>query len=812
MYVEVILPLHLPNTLTYGVPIELQENIQKGIRVEVRLGKDKIYAGIVQSVHYNPPEGYSIQPVISIIDKTPILQDWQLDFWNWLHQYYMEPLGSIMQAALPAHLKLMNESYLVWEDKIDEIPEEFPAVLQLLLLALKEKKRLTFSEVKSIVPTELLGTTIQDVLNFELASVSDALEEKYKEKSQEVVQLSSEFHSEEAIKLLFEQLSTAPKQTDVLMVYLAHQPKFKEMEVRLLLEKSKTNRPILLQLIKKGILKLSLQKVSRWDFKEYKEEIKEINFSEAQQLALDQIHVAFNQGQPALLHGWTGSGKTLLYIEFIKEQISQGKQVLFLLPEIALTTQIVSRLTAYFEGVIGVYHSQYDNNQRVELWNKVQSGECKLIVGARSSIWLPFHQLGLIIVDEEHDSSFKQSDPSPRYQARDVALYLANSFKIPILLGSATPSLEMLHLVRQNRMTLVPLKERYSQTPLPKIEVINAKHINPSLSSFLTVPLLNAIEEQLLAGKQVLLFQNKRGYVPVIICAGCQNIVQCKHCDVSMTYHKESDRLHCHYCGVKSSRPQQCASCGNNRLVSKSFGTEKVEEELRKIFRKHKVRRLDWDTARTRNRQRSIIEDFEKGSIDILVGTQMIVKGFDFPNVGLVGVLSGDSLWSFPNFRVQERAYQLLIQVSGRAGRSEEQGLVVIQAYNMEHPILNKVKHYEERAFYKAEMEARKFFYYPPFTRLIQLIIKDRDEQKCTEGARWLAHFLNESQKLTVQGPAAGVVPRIRNQFIQEILIKSSPKQSILQENKKLIIEAINKTKNQRGFSNLQIVIDVDPN
>lgn len=812
MYVEVILPLNLPNTLTYGVPIEYQEHIQIGIRVEVKLGKDKVYAGIIKRIHYDQPEGYRIHPILSIIDQQPILQSWQLDFWKWIHEYYMEPMGLIMQAALPAHLKLMNESFLVWDDKIDEIPEEFPITLQVLLHELQKKKKLSFTEVKAIVPAELIGTVIQDALNFELVTISDALEEKYQEKKKEVVQLHPKYHSEEALKELFLKLSNAPKQRDIVMVYLANKPQFKAIDLPVLLEKSRATKSIFNQLVVKEVFEVTIEKVNRWTFREEEVEAEVIELSTAQNKAYSAIKETFQVSKPALLHGWTGSGKTLIYIKLIQEVLSQGKQVLFLLPEIALTTQIVSRLTAYFKGIIGVYHSQYDNNERVELWNKVQSGACKLIVGARSSIWLPFHQLGMIIVDEEHEASFKQNEPSPRYQARDVALYLAHSFKIPILLGSATPSLEMMRLAQLGRINKIALKERYGKGTLPSIEVVSAKHINPALSDFLTVPLLKAIEEQLNLGKQVLLFQNKRGYVPIIICVGCQQIVQCKHCDVSMTYHKESDRLHCHYCGVKGARPKQCASCGSHRLISKSFGTEKVEEELQKIFKKHKIGRLDWDTAKTRNRQKKIIEQFERGSIDILVGTQMIVKGFDFPNVGLVGVLSADSLWSFPNFRAQERAFQLFIQVSGRAGRSEDQGKVIIQAFNTEHPVLKKVVAYQQEEFYEEEMRARSFFYYPPITRLIELTIKDRDEHKCVEGSKWLAYYLNEPQKLTVQGPAAAVVPRVRNQYLQEILIKSSPQQGVLQENKKIIEEAITKTKAQRGFSNLQVIVNVDPN
>lgn len=812
MFVDLILPLSLPNTLTYGVPLELQPKIQLGIRVEVKLGKNKVFAGLVERIHEDEPEGYKVQPIIAVIDQVPILQTWQLKYWQWIHEYYMQPLGSIMQAALPAHLKLMNESYLVWEDIVDEIPEQFPEALKRLSLQLQEKKRLTFSEVKEIVPLELLATVIQDVLNFELASISDALEERYKEKKISVVSLNETHRNEAAIKSLFDQLKNAPKQSDILMVYLASQPAFKSMPVNELLEKSKASRAVLNQLIEKEILKLEHQKVDRWSFRDPTEPFEEVVFSKAQEKALNEIEKGFEHQKTVLLHGVTGSGKTLLYIHLIQEAIAQGKQVLFLLPEIALTTQIVSRLMQKFGEVMGVYHSQYSNNDRVELWNQVQSGVCKLIVGARSSVWLPFKNLGLVVIDEEHDGSFKQVEPAPRYQARDAAIYLGSMLKANILLGTATPSLESMHNALNQKYHLVELRERYQNVAMPQIEVVPARRTNPALSEFLTIPLLNEIENQLKNGKQVILFQNKRGYIPLILCAQCQHVVQCDQCDVSLTYHKQSDRLHCHYCGVKRSRPNSCKACGSAKLVSRNFGTERVEEDLQRIFPKHKIKRLDWDTARTRSNQKNIIEQFEKGGIDILVGTQMVVKGFDFPNVSLVGVLNADSLWSFPNFRIQERAFQLLTQVSGRAGRDKEQGKVMIQAHNMAHPLLKRVINYDYKGFYEEELKARQVFHYPPITKLIQLIIRDRKEDKCIKGAQWLVHFLNKTKKLTIQGPATGVVSRIRNQYIQEIMIKSGQGSSILAENKTLIEQAVAQTKSVRGFSNLQIIIDVDPN
>jgi len=810
MFVELILPLNHPNTLTYSVPVDLQNSIQIGIRVEVKLGKNKVYAAIVQDIHNNKPLGFQVNPIISVIDKVPILLEWQLKFWNWIAEYYMCSLGSIMQIALPAHLKLMNETFIIWLDAIDEIPDAFPEVLRTACFYLIDKKRVTLPQLKEYVPVELISTVIQDLINLDLVKISDALEEKYKPVLVDRVALHPDFHNKDAQKKLFDQLSNAPKQSAIVMVYLAQNPAFQSVEIPQLLEKSKASRASLNSLVEKEIFVLSQLEKDRIVLDNIPT-FKDVALNESQEIANDAIDDAVQENKTILLHGVTGSGKTILYIKQIEKVLKSGKQVLFLLPEIALTTQMVQRLIAHFGNIVGVYHSRFSNNERVELWNKVKSGACQLIVGARSSLWLPFKDLSLIIVDEEHDSSLKQTDPAPRFHARDAALYLAHIQKIPVILGTATPSLESMFNAEKGKYVYVPLKERYLQTALPDIQVVPANHLQRSLSDFISYPLIQEIQNTLQNAKQVILFQNRRGYVPIVICGECQVVVQCQFCDVSLTYHKRTDKMHCHYCGYSEAFPKKCASCGSYKMGSKNFGTEKVEEDLQRIFPKHRTARLDWDSAKSKNKQLQIIESFERGSIDILVGTQMIVKGFDFPNVGLVGVLNADALWSFPNFRVYERAFQLLTQVSGRAGRMKEQGKVLIQAFNTKHGILEKVIQHDYFGFYQEEMHARKLFYYPPYFKLIKVLIKDRDEKKCLLAAQWLAHFLKESNKVTFQGPVASVVSRIRNNYIQEILIKSSAQLVYIQKTKEILRDAIEATKAKRGFSNIQIQVDVDP-
>jgi primosomal protein N' (replication factor Y) len=534
----------------------------------------------------------------------------------------------------------------------------------------------------------------------------------------------------------------------------------------------------------------------------------------SQQQAYDELDNGLKEKNVALLHGVTGSGKTLLYIHKIKECIASGKQAILLLPEIGLTTQLVSRLHAYFGDILGVYHSHFSNNERVEIWEKVKRGAYKIVVGPRSALWLPYNDIGIIIADEEHDGSYKQKDPAPRFHARDAAIYLASLFDAKVILGSATPSVESLYNVQLHKYAYIPLKERYLGVKMPEMEVVNARSLDKVRLQgikLVTPELQAAMLEALQHRKQVILFQNRRGYTPMQLCTVCGWVPQCKNCAVSLTYHKSTDKLHCHYCGLKTNVTKTCLSCGSHSLVSKSFGTEKIEEEVHTIFPEARVARMDVDSMRGKHSMKELLEQLEKRKIDILVGTQMVVKGLDFPSVGLVGVLSADSLLSYPDFRVNERAFQLMEQVSGRAGRVDGAGRVLIQAYNIQHPVLQWVKSHDVHAFYKHEIRFREQFAYPPFSRLIKVIFRHQDEQKTAGVATHMAVALQQVANIAVQGPGPAIVPRVRNQFIYEIWIKCPRDNKMLSELKSFLKTQKQAILANKGNANVQIVFDVDP-
>lgn len=808
-FAEIILPLNLPNTLTYGIPLEWQGKILPGMRVEVALGKNKIYSGIVLLLHNQKPEAYSIKPIRNVIDEKPVVLPVQMQFWQWVSQYYLCSIGEVMNAALPAHLKLMSESLLIWNELHEVPPLDLSDNAFIIAEALHIRKQLTIGEVRQLLEGKNTSKAINELLELEVATVTEILEEKYKTKTERFVFLQKSFEEDEALlSKLFVELERAPKQLNLLMTFFQMKQQG-AVSVTELLKKAKATTSQLNTLIEKGVIRLEIIALDRLALLEEKKIAFELSIEQKE--AFDKIKENWQKQKVALLHGVTGSGKTLVYVQLIKEAIANGKQALFLLPEIALTTQVVSRLRAYFGDELGVYHSRFTNNERVEIWNKVKEGKYKAIIGPRSAVWLPFQNLETIIVDEEHDSSFKQYEPSPRFHARDAAIYLSTLHDANVLLGSATPSLESAYNAQKGKYAYIQLNQRYRGVAMPVIEVVSAKNTQAALSNILTLNLLEKITETLALGKQVILFQNKRGYAPFLICGSCGWVAHCKYCDVSMTYHKATDKLHCHYCGSTSAVFKHCPQCGNMKIVPKSFGTEKIEEELQRIFPKVRTARLDWDSVKGKNKLSTLIDDFTKGSIDILVGTQMVVKGLDFENVGLVGILSADSLLSYPDFRINERGFQLMEQVSGRAGRVDGKGQVLIQAFNMTHPVLQWVKDHDFRSFYHIESGNRQQFGYPPFSRMIKLTIKHREAAKAEQGAQQLAEELKQLKDIHIQGPAAALVSRVRNYYIQEIWLKLSNDHAFLQHAKGMIAIAMNTTMQKRGNSALQIVADVDP-
>lgn len=808
-FVDVIVPLHLPQTLTYSVPLEWQEHLALGKRVDVSLGRNKHYAAIIFNIHNTKPLGYDCKPISGIIDESPIVDTLQLQFWEWIANYYLAPLGDVMNAALPAHLKLMSENLLIWNDLADMIPQDLTDDAFMLAEALSIRKRLTLEEARTIVPRHT-HHAINEVLELGLALVQDQLEEKYKPKYEKYVFLRETLHSDTAMNEVFEQLAKSPKQQKMLLAFYQVRQQEKVVAAKKLQEVSQLSPAVLTSLTEKDILytrMLPVDRVPQWG----SDTRNTFVLSKVQQQAADEISKLWQQEQPVLLHGVTGSGKTLVYVQLIRECIAAGKQGLFLLPEIALTTQMITRLKSYFGEELGVYHSHFSNNERVEIWKKVQQHTYKIIVGARSAIWLPFNKLGLIIIDEEHDFSYKQQDPAPRFQARDSALVLAQLHQARVLLGSATPSIETLYNVQQKKYGYVSLTARYNDIRLPEISLTHARQTQPALSQFLTVPLLEIMQQTMEKGRQVILFQNKRGYAPFLMCSMCGWIPHCKNCDVSMTYHKHSDKLHCHYCGTKSNPIQHCLNCGNNQIISKNFGTEKVEEDLQRIFPQKKIARMDWDNMKGKDKQEQLLKDFETGRIDILVGTQMVTKGLDFGNVGLVGILSADSLLNFPDFRTNERAFQLMEQVSGRAGRIYGDGRVVIQTNNLNHPLLSLLKEHNYKQFYLQEVMQRGQFRYPPYVRMIKITCKHRDKDKVQKAAADLAAQLQTISRIETQGPTSGIIPRIQNMYIEEIWIKLPKQGRQLQELKFAIAACCNNIQRQRGNSAIQININVDP-
>lgn len=812
MFADVILPLNLPQVLTYGVPLELQDRLRSGMRVEVALGRNKQYSGIVERLHNDRPEAYQVKPIRSIIDDEPVVNEVQLDFWRWIGQYYMASPGEVMQAALPAHLKLMGETRLEWigEDSFNyEWSDATHLVAEMLIL----RREITISELRNAVGARFFALVLNELLEKEVLQINETLEQAYRPRREKIVVLAQGYEEEKAMMVLFDQLARAPKQLELLMAYTEMVVKNGIVKQADLLDRTNASAAQLKALVDKGIFITEERNADRILFKGGGP-AKEIVFTPAQQKAYDELNKGLADKDVALLHGVTGSGKTLLYIHKIKECIAAGKQAIMLLPEIGLTTQLVRRLHGYFGDALGVYHSHFSNNERVEIWEKVRKGTYKIVVGPRSALWLPYADIGLVIADEEHDSSYKQKDPSPRFHARDAAIYLAAQFNAKVILGSATPSVESLFNVQQGKFAYVGLKDRYQGVDMPAIEMVNARSLETIRQSgikMLTPELQAAMLEALQHRKQVILFQNRRGYAPFQMCTICGWVPQCKNCSVSLTYHKSTDKLHCHYCGLKAAITQSCPQCGSNKLVSKSFGTEKIEEEVQQVFPEAKVARMDVDSMRGKHSMNELLDQLEKRKVDILVGTQMVVKGLDFASVSLVGILSADSILSFPDFRVNERAFQLMEQVSGRAGRMDGKGRVLIQAYNLEHPILKMVKAHDVHTFYVNEIRYREKFGYPPYTRLIKIIFKHQDEQKVIAVAGQMAEALKAIPGIGVQGPGPAIVNRVRNQYIHEIWIKC------VRDNKQLDYVK-NFLKNQRqiiigkrGNANVQVIFDVDP-
>jgi len=804
------LPIPLQKLFTYRITEAEADFIKIGSRVAVPFGKSKIYTAIVFQIHTEEPMAYEAKDIFQILDEVPIVSGPQLKHWQWIASYYMCSLGDVLRAALPKAFLLESETLVLKNEAFKEesilSDDEF-----LIWEALEHQSKLKIQDIAKILDRKGVLTIVNSLLSKEAIEVKEEIYEQYKPKFVKYLDLHATYQTEESLHLLLDGLSKAPKQREALLGFF----QLKHGDDKAVLMKDLLNTgssaAVVKALVQKGVFELSEVREDRVSFAT---EIKAIHkLNEHQSKAYHEIKSVFEKKDVCLLHGITSSGKTEIYSHLMAETLKQGKQVLYLLPEIALTTHIISRLQHFFGDKISVFHSRYSVDERVEVWNNLISGSKKaqIILGARSSVLLPFSKLGLIIVDEEHETSFKQFEPSPRYHARDAAVMLGHLHKAKVLLGSATPSVETYYNAKQHKYGYVELNRRYKDIQLPEIELVDIKekHRKKRMKGHFSDRLLLLIEEALAEKEQVILFQNRRGFSPIVECSTCGIAPQCPNCDVSLTFHKFNNELRCHYCGHHQPLPKTCPACENPTLDTKGFGTEQIELELKELFPDATAARMDLDTTRGKYGYQNLLRSFHDHEIDILVGTQMLTKGLDFKNVTLVGVLNADNLLNFPDFRAHERTYQLMVQVSGRAGRDQKRGKVAIQSFNPYHQILQQVTTHDYDAMYKDQMNERHQFNYPPLVRLVRIVLKHKDFIKVDAAANWMGRSLVNSFGDQVLGPTSPSIGRIRNKYIKSILIKL-PTNISLKQSKGQIQKIKDSFMSISDFRPVQVIIDVD--
>ncbi|MDG1776383.1 MAG: primosomal protein N' [Crocinitomicaceae bacterium] len=820
LFVNVILPIPIRKEFTYRVPYEMNDVVFAGARVVVPFGRSKLITGIITLIHETIPADYQAKYIEHILDDQPIITKEQYTFWKWISNYYMAPIGDVMNAALPSNFKLASETKIVLHPDYT-INEKFLTERELeILFALEVRETLDLKEISELIGIKTIQPIVKALIDKKAVVSLESLSDKFTPKTATFVRLANNYLNEDLLSELIQALEKSKgkeKQLKAILT-LIHLGKYAGNEMTPVLRKELINDGISLSslntLEKNGAVVQERLEITRLtDQEDGIEEFKALSTS--QNLALEEIHQAFDNNKVTLLHGVTGSGKTEIYVQLIQEALDTGKQCLFLLPEIALTTQLIQRLSAYFGDQIGVYHSKFNQNERVEIWNNVLNNnphKFRIVLGARSSIFLPFQDLGLIIVDEEHESSFKQYEPSPRYNARDCAIVLSNLHKANILLGSATPSLESYQNAKQGKYALVNLHDRFGSVLLPEVQCANVRkeRKQKSMQSHFTSFLLDNIKEALNVGEQVILFQNRRGYTPLWQCEICNWTPKCKNCDVSLTYHKHSNSLKCHYCSHTIKPIGTCGACGSNRLKMLGFGTEKIEDELGAMFPDKVVKRLDLDTTRSKNAYSNILTDFDTGNIDILIGTQMVTKGLDFDNVNLVGILDADMLLNRANFRAFERSFQLMTQVAGRSGRRQKRGKVIIQTGDPDHWVIQKVIDHDFISFFESEIIERSNFFYPPFFKLIEITLKHKDENLLHNASIILASNLRDTFKERVLGPEYPVVKRIYNYYLKKISIKIEREANDKQV-KDRIQEIVDDFYSTPIHKPVRIIIDVDP-
>ena len=812
-FVEVILPLSLAKTFTYRVSEAEFHFVKNGMRVVVPFGKSKMYTALIIGKHQNEPALYEAKEIDQILDENPIVTQIQITHWEWIASYYMCAIGDVYRGAMPSALLLESETIVSQKQSVIIEENILSDEEYLVYQALQQQSSLRIQDITSILNKKNVFPVIQKLIDKNVLVLQEEVQELYKPKLVRYVRLRSKYHSDSGLSDLLDVLKGAAKQREIVLNYFQLNAKESQpISVKQLIEVANSSSSIVKVLIEKEIFEEYFIQEDRINFQGNAQEAA-LELSKAQQQACDQIISHFETKEVCLLHGLTSSGKTEIYIKLIEEQLFSGKQVLYLLPEIALTTQLVGRLRTYFGDKVGVYHSKYSNNERVELWKQVleQSPKAQIVIGARSALFLPFSNLSLIVVDEEHEQTFKQVDPAPRYHARDAAIVLANAHQAKVLLGSATPSIESYFNAQSDKYGLVEITERYGNVQLPEIELVDLKdsYFRKKMTGHFSEALTEAITTALSLGEQVILFQNRRGYSPIMECLTCGNVPHCQQCDVSLTYHQHKNQLRCHYCGYAMAKPTQCHSCSSIDLATKGFGTEQIEQELITIFPDAKIGRMDQDTTRGKFGFEKIIDSFKNQEIQILVGTQMLAKGLDFNNVSLVGIMNADTMLYHPDFRAFERSFQMMTQVAGRSGRSEKRGKVVIQTYNPNHNTIQQVTNNDYIGMYKEQLYDRQIYKYPPYFRLIKLTLKHRDFDKLKEGAMWLYQVMSQNLALPVLGPEEPPISRIRNEYIRTILIKI-PQTTPIGSTKKTIQKMLTSFEAVPQYRAIKVAINVD--
>lgn len=811
-YIDIILPLALPKLYTYEVGSEFIDDLEIGLAVIVQFGKKKLYTGIIKQIHNKKPK-YETKEIVEICNPKIKINAYQLELWDWIADYYMCSLGDVYKAALPAGLKLESETKILLKHIDEDI--ELSDNEKIIINNLDNSKAMSLAEVSKLTETKNPINLINKLIDKDFIEVEERIRKEYKAKTIDFVEISDSIKTEDDVNAVFDKLKRAAKQSDLFLSFIGLSEfyvKPKQVEKSVLLSEAHSSPAILKSLVKKDILKIVKVETDRLVNKVDKlEKIAKLN--KVQISALSQIKSQFKEKDVVLLHGVTGSGKTEIYLHLIKEQLEKGKQVLYLLPEIAITTQIINRLRNVFGDIVGVYHSKFSDNERIEVWKKIaEKKKYRIVLGVRSSIFLPFENLGLIVVDEEHENTYKQFNPSPRYNARDTAVVLANFHKAKLLMGTATPAVETMFNAKTGKYGYAEILERFDNYKMPDITIYDIKDAKRRkiMKSLFSDLLIEKIGKTLEEKKQIILFQNRRGFSPYLICDTCGWVPQCENCDVSLTYHKFNNKLVCHYCGYTIGKINKCLACESTNMQTKGFGTEKIEDEIKIFFPEARVKRFDLDTTRNKHAHEEILAEFDNGKIDILTGTQMVSKGLDFKNVSLVGVINADDMLNFPDFRAHERSFQLLTQVSGRAGRSKDKGEVVIQTHTPDHSVLKNVIENDFNSLFNAELAERKSYMYPPFCRIIKLTVKHKRKDLLETGSEIFGRELRKAFGERVLGPDDPLINRIQLYYIKEIIVKIENGKSVAKA-KDFIKQLIDYIKSDDRLKSLIITADVDP-